>query len=141
VGASPKNVSNDAQAVAFRQQRNSLTWDGIWMMNEWDKVKGLEWAAAPLPTIGDKPAVWASSHNLVVTTQASKDPNKLSASRAFISYISDRSIEWAKSGQVPARNSVRAMPKLSALNPRPASRKFCRVAWAAMVFVAAAIRS
>ena len=72
-GASPKNVSNDAQAVAFRQQRDSLTWDGIWMMNEWDKVKGLEWAAAPLPTIGEKPAVWASSHNLIVTTQATKD--------------------------------------------------------------------
>ena len=44
-GASPKNVSNDAQAVAFRQQRNSLTWDGIWMMNEWEKVKDLQWAA------------------------------------------------------------------------------------------------
>ena len=106
-GASPKNVSNDAQAVAFRQQRNSLTWDGIWMMNEWEKVKDLQWAAAPLPTIGDKPAVWASSHNFVVTTQATKDQNKLAASRAFISYISERSIEWAKSGQVPARNSVR----------------------------------
>ena len=114
-GASPKNVSNDAQAVAFRQQRNSLTWDGIWMMNEWEKVKDLDWAAAALPTIGDKPAVWASSHNLVVTTQASKDPNKLAASRAFISYISDRSIEWAKSGQVPARNSVRESPEFAAL--------------------------
>jgi multiple sugar transport system substrate-binding protein len=114
-GASPKNVSNDAQAVAFRQQRNSLTWDGIWMMNEWEKVKGLEWAAAPVPTIGEKPAVWASSHNLVVTSQATKDPNKLAASRAFISYLSDRSIEWAKSGQVPARNSVRESPEFAAM--------------------------
>ena len=75
-GASPKNVSNDAQAVAFRQQRNSLTWDGIWMMNEWEKVDGLEWAAAPVPTIGDKPAVWASSHNFVVTTQATQGPEQ-----------------------------------------------------------------
>lgn len=106
-GASPKNVSNDAQAVAFRQQRDSLTWDGIWMMNEWEKVKDLEWAAAAVPTIGEKPAVWASSHNFVVTTQATKDPNKLAAARAFISYISERSIDWAKSGQIPARNSVR----------------------------------
>ncbi|MFQ6171191.1 extracellular solute-binding protein [Oryzobacter sp. R7] len=106
-GASPKNVSNDAQAVAFRQQKDSLTWDGIWMMNEWEKVKDLEWAAAAVPTIGDKPAVWASSHNFVVTTQATKDPNKLAAARAFISYISERSIDWAKSGQIPARNSVR----------------------------------
>jgi multiple sugar transport system substrate-binding protein len=114
-GASPKNVSADAQAVAFRQQKNSLTWDGIWMMNEWEKVDGLEWAAAPVPTIGDKPAVWASSHNFVVTTQATKDPNKLAASRAFISYISQRSLDWAKSGQVPARNSVRESPEFAAL--------------------------
>ena len=114
-GASPRNVSNDAQAVAFRQQRNSLTWDGIWMMNEWEKVQGLEWAAAALPTIGDKPAVWASSHNFVVTTQATKDPNKLAASRAFISYISERSIDWAKSGQIPARNSVRESAEFKAL--------------------------
>jgi len=114
-GASPRNVSNEAKVVAFRQQRDSLTWDGIWMMNEWEKVKGLEWAAAPLPTIGDNPAVCASSHNFVVTTQATKDPNKLAASRAFISYISERSIDWAKSGQVPARNSVRESPEFTQL--------------------------
>jgi multiple sugar transport system substrate-binding protein len=114
-GSSPRNVSNDAQAVAFRQQRNSLTWDGIWMMNEWEKVNGLEWEAAKVPTIGDQPAVWASSHNFVVTTQAAKDPNKLAASRAFISYISERSIEWAKSGQIPARNSVRESPEFAEL--------------------------
>jgi len=114
-GASPRNVSNDAQAVAFRQQRDSLTWDGIWMMNEWEKVKGLEWAAAPVPTIGEKPAVWASSHNFVVTTQATKDKNKLEAARAFISYISERSIDWAKSGQIPARNSVRESPEFAKL--------------------------
>ena len=114
-GASPTNVSNDAQAQAFRQQRNSLTWDGIWMMNEWAKVNGLQWGASAVPTIGDKPAVWASSHNFVVTTQSTKDPNKLAASRAFISYISDRSIEWAKSGQIPARNSVRESPAFAAL--------------------------
>jgi multiple sugar transport system substrate-binding protein len=114
-GSSPKNVSNDAQAVAFRQQRDSLTWDGIWMMNEWEKVKDLEWAAAAVPTIGEKPAVWASSHNFVVTTQATKDPNKLAASRAFISYISERSIDWAKSGQIPARNSVRESPEFGQL--------------------------
>ena len=55
---------------------NSLTWDGIWMMNEWEKVEGLEWAAAAVPTIGDKPAVWASSHNFVVTTQADQGPEQ-----------------------------------------------------------------
>ena len=119
-GSSPQNVATDAEAVAFRQQKNSLTWNGIWMMNEWEKVKGLEWAAAPLPTIGEKPGVWASSHNFVVTSQATKDPNKLAASRAFISYISDRSVEWAKSGQIPARNSARETPEFASMKVQSA---------------------
>ena len=114
-GYSPKNVANDAQAVAFRQGKNALTWDGIWMMNEWAKVKNLEWGAAPLPQIGSQPAVWASSHNFVVTSQAQKDPNKLQASKVFISWISDHSIDWAKAGQIPARASVRETPEFQEL--------------------------
>jgi multiple sugar transport system substrate-binding protein len=106
-GYSPKNVANDAQAVAFRQGKNALTWDGIWMMNEWAKVKSLEWGAAPLPQIGSQPAVWASSHNFVVTSQAQKDPNKLQAAKVFIAWISEHSIDWAKAGQIAARASVR----------------------------------
>jgi multiple sugar transport system substrate-binding protein len=114
-GYSPKNVANDAQAVAFRQGKNALTWDGIWMMNEWAKVKSLDWGAAPMPTIGDQQAVWGSSHNFTVTSQAQKDPNKLQASKVFISWISDKSIEWAKAGQIAARASVRESPEFQAL--------------------------
>jgi multiple sugar transport system substrate-binding protein len=114
-GYSPKNVAADAQAVAFRQGKNPLTWDGIWMMNEWAKVDGLQWQASPMPQIGDQQAVWASSHNFVVTSQAQKDANKLQASKVFISWISDHSIDWAKAGQIPARASVRETPEFQEL--------------------------
>jgi multiple sugar transport system substrate-binding protein len=114
-GYSPKNVANDAQAVAFRQGKNALTWDGIWMMNEWAKVDGLDWGAAPMPQIGDQQAVWGSSHNFVVTSQTQEDPNKMQASKVFISWISDKSIEWAKAGQIAARASVRESPEFQAL--------------------------
>lgn len=106
-GASPRNVAEDAQATAFKQGRNALTWDGIWMMNEWATVNDLQWGVAPVPTIGDNPAVWASSHNFVVMRQQQPDQNKLEAARVFISWFSEHSIDWAKSGQIPARNSVR----------------------------------
>jgi multiple sugar transport system substrate-binding protein len=106
-GASPRNVAEDAQAIAFKQGRNAMTWDGIWMMNEWNTVNSLDWGVAPVPTIGEQPAVWASSHNFVVMQQREADQNKLDAARIFISWISDHSIDWAKSGQVPARTSVR----------------------------------
>ena len=114
-GFSPPNVANDAQAQAFRQGRDAMTWDGIWMMNEWAKVEGLDWGAAPLPTIGEKPAVWASSHQLTVMQQRQPDENKLHAARDFLAWLSENSIEWAKSGQIPARNSVRESDEFAGL--------------------------
>jgi multiple sugar transport system substrate-binding protein len=114
-GFSPANVANDAQAQAFRQGRNAMEWDGIWMMNEWAKVQGLDWGAAPLPTIGEKPAVWANSHQLVVMQQREADENKLHAARDFLGWFSENSIEWAKAGQIPARNSVRESDEFAAL--------------------------
>jgi len=119
-GASPRNVAEDAQATAFKQGRNTLTWDGIWMMNEWNTVDQLDWGVAPVPTIGDRPAVWASSHNFVVMRQQEQDQNKLDAARIFISWISERSIEWAKSGQIPARNSVRESAQFQQLQTQSA---------------------
>jgi multiple sugar transport system substrate-binding protein len=120
-GYSPKNVALDAQAVAFRQGKDALTWDGIWMMNEWAKIKSLDWGAAPIPNIGGTEAVWASSHNF--TKQASTDKNKAQAAKVFIKWISDHSIDWAKSGQVPARKSVRESPEFQQLEVQSIAAK------------------
>jgi multiple sugar transport system substrate-binding protein len=114
-GYSPKNVSNDAELQAFQQGRDAITWNGIWQMNTFGGVDGLDWAASVIPTIGDEPAVWASSHQLVVMQQREPDENKLHAARDFLAYLSENSIEWAKSGQVPARNSVRESEEFAAL--------------------------
>jgi multiple sugar transport system substrate-binding protein len=43
----------------------------------------------------------------VITQQATTDENKVEASQVFINWISQQSIEWARAGQIPARNSVR----------------------------------
>ena len=122
-GYSPKNIAQDAQAVAFRQGKDAMTWDGIWMMNEWAKVKNLDWGAAPIPKIGSQEAVWASSHNFVVTKQAANDKNKAQAAKVFIKWVSDHSIDWAKSGQVPARKSVRESPEFQALEVQSIAAK------------------
>ncbi|MDP9465780.1 MAG: extracellular solute-binding protein [Actinomycetota bacterium] len=114
-GFSPKNVASDADFSGFQQQRSSYVIDGIWRMNNWAEVKGLEWSAAPVPTWFDKPAVWASSHQLVMMQQKNPDENKLHATRDFLAYLSENSIEWAKAGQIPARNSVRESQDFQAL--------------------------
>ena len=113
-GYSPKNVANDADYVSFKNQKNSFHWDGIWQTQDLAKTN-LNWTVAPLPQIGDQKAAWAGSHNLVLMRQQRPDDNKLQAGRVFIDWISEHSIDWAKAGQVPARNSVRESEEFQAL--------------------------
>jgi multiple sugar transport system substrate-binding protein len=105
-GYSPKNVASDADYIAFKNEKNSFHWDGIWQSQDLAKTK-LDWGVAPLPMIGSQRAAWAGSHNLVIMRQPRPDDKKLQAAKTFIGWISQHSIEWAKGGQVPARNSVR----------------------------------
>ena len=107
-GVSPRNVAIDTQYNAFKSGRNAGTFDGIWQINDLKTTAPkLKWAMAPIPQIFDQPAVWSNGHNFVLMSQKKADDNKLQASKIFINSISEKSIEWAKSGMVPARNSAR----------------------------------
>ncbi|MDQ3777563.1 MAG: ABC transporter substrate-binding protein [Actinomycetota bacterium] len=119
-GYSPKNVSQDADDVAFRNGKSTFHWDGIWRSQDYGKTNpDLNWGVAPIPQIGEQKGVWANSHQMVITRQASQDENKLQAAKVFINWISEKSIEWAKAGQVPARNSVRESAEFKALEHQP----------------------
>ncbi|MGH2821202.1 MAG: ABC transporter substrate-binding protein [Actinomycetota bacterium] len=107
-GFSPKNVAQDSDATAFIDNRNAFIWNGPWAINEYGGTKGLDWGVATLPQIGPQQGAWAGSHNFVIMNKPDQDPNKFEAAKVFISWISQQSIEWAKAGQVPARESVRA---------------------------------
>ena len=106
-GYSPKDVAQDAEYVAFQNGKNALHWNGIWQINAFKEVEDLDWGVAPVPQIGSQKGVWSGSHNFVIMNQQPIDENKVQASKVFINWISQRSIEWAKAGQVPARKSVR----------------------------------
>jgi len=104
-GRSPRNVAIDTQYTAFKTGKDAITWDGIWQILDLAAVNSLKWDMSFLPKIGDESAVWANSHNFVLYPQT--DNNKTQASKVFIDYISKQSLEWARSGMIPARNSVR----------------------------------
>jgi multiple sugar transport system substrate-binding protein len=106
-GYSPKDVAQDAEYVAFQNGKNALHWNGIWQINAFKEIDDLDWGVAPVPQIGDEKGVWSGSHNFVIMNQQPLDDNKVQASKVFINWISQQSIEWAKAGQIPARNSVR----------------------------------
>ena len=46
---------------------------------------------------------------------AVSSPTPSAAARVFVNYISQKSLEWAKGGQVPARKQVRESAEFKAL--------------------------
>jgi len=108
-GYSPANVDIDAQYLAFKNGKTSITWDGIWQIADLDST-GMNYGIAPIPTIGDQPASWANSHHFFMTDQAAQDENRANAAKTFIGWMSQQSAAWSKAGMIPARNSAREEP-------------------------------
>ena len=113
-GYSPKNVGEEAELIAFQNNENAFYWSGIWNINPL-KEAGVDYGAAPLPQIGSEEATWANSHNFVIMNKRGQDPNKIAASKVFINWVTTNSAEWAKAGQVPARNSARESQEFQSL--------------------------
>ena len=105
-GYSPPNVAIDAQYVAFKSGKTSITWDGIWQINDLEENK-VPYGIAPIPAIFDEQAQWANSHHLFITRQATQDENKAQAAQVFLAWLSENSAEWAGSAMIPARESER----------------------------------
>ena len=122
-GYSPKDIAQDDELTAFQDGKNAFMWNGIWNILTLNEVKDLEWGAAPLPQIGTQKGAWAGSHNFVIMNKRGQDPNKVAASKVFINWISERSAEWAKAGQVPAREEVQESKEFKSLKWQPVFAK------------------
>jgi multiple sugar transport system substrate-binding protein len=114
-GHSPDKIAQDADFIAFQNGKTAFNWNGIWQVNALKGDEKLKWGVAALPNIGGQPAAWAGSHQFVLPTLKTPDENKSTAARVFLNWISQQSLEWAKAGQVPARNSVRESAEFKAL--------------------------
>lgn len=100
-------MAQDADFIALQNGQTAFNWNGIWSINTLRERSDLEWGVARLPNIGGQDAAWAGSHQFVLPVRRTADDDKDRASRVFLNWISEQSLEWAKGGQVPARNSVR----------------------------------
>jgi multiple sugar transport system substrate-binding protein len=104
--------------VGFRQGKVGIVFEGVWMLSELEK-SDLDWCGASFPQIGPKPGVWASSHMMCISGSA--DPVRQKAAWAFVCYLSDHSLDWAATGQIPVRRSLRETAVFKAM---PAQRAF-----------------
>jgi multiple sugar transport system substrate-binding protein len=102
--------TGDPEVNVFKQGNVGITFHGPWWISDLQKLDFVGFA--PLPTIGDQPATWGGSHQLAFT---SDDPTTQAAGAVWIKWLSEHSADWAKAGQVPARESVRNDPNLASV--------------------------
>jgi multiple sugar transport system substrate-binding protein len=125
-GYSPKNVAQDSQYVAFKNDKVPVTWDGIWQINDL-KAGNVPFALVPVPQIGQQNAVWANSHHFYISKQGAADANKMQASKVFIDWISRKSADWAGAGMVPARKSVRESAEVQKTTQAPIAAEIAQM--------------
>lgn len=113
-GISPKGTESDSEIAAFKQGKNGMVFSGVWETNGYVDALKDKLGAGPVPNIGGTMAVWSGSHNLGITTRQMSDDEKKGA-QYFIAWISEHSLDWAKAGQIPARQSVVNSPEFKQL--------------------------
>ncbi len=107
-GLHPQDVEADAEVSSFESGDSCMAITGIWQTTRLAEALGDDFGAAPIPQIFDGPGVWAGSHTLAISSAAEGDT--LQGVKHFIAWLSANSTEWAKAGQIPARNAAREDP-------------------------------
>jgi ABC-type glycerol-3-phosphate transport system substrate-binding protein len=77
---------------------------GTWFRNFATDQTDIEWEAWPEIQFGPQPATWFGAHTWMVPV--SLEGEKLDAVQTLIQWVSDHQVDWAASGQVPARISA-----------------------------------
>ena len=78
------------------------------MMNGMKKLASFEWGVLPYPQLGNRAAVWASSH--VMCLPRFSDTIDWEAAWTLLTYLSNHGVTWSDGGQLPARYSQLSSP-------------------------------
>lgn len=98
------NKDGEDPAQLFLQEKLIFYPEGIWMNNNLKDAK-FEYGLTNAPQLTDdksKMVNWSSSHQFVMFNSKDRSDEKAKGVVAFIDWIRDNSLEWAKAGQNPA---------------------------------------
>jgi ABC-type glycerol-3-phosphate transport system substrate-binding protein len=79
---------------------------GTWFRNFAADQTDIEWSAWPNFQFGAEPATWFGAHTFMIPSNTQGE--QLEAVQTLIQWVSDHQVDWAASGQVPARLSAQA---------------------------------
>lgn len=77
---------------------------GTWFRNFAVDQTDIEWTTWPQFQFGPEPATWFGAHTFMVPVTAQGE--QLAAVQRLIEWVSEHQVDWAASGQVPARISA-----------------------------------
>lgn len=105
---SPANLGWQTDLANFKAGHSCFMQNGVWELSD-IKASGLKWGITTIPTMGEKPSMWAGAAWLVLPKQRSSyDSAKRSGALTFISWMTSQqgSLQWTESGNLTVRPDV-----------------------------------
>jgi multiple sugar transport system substrate-binding protein len=116
------NVDYGAANQAFVNGEAGVMVNGTWLIGDMITQSNkpgaaLEkgYAVSPFAQLYAKPAVWADGHSWVMLKGGAKDEKTRKAAYAFLKFLYDNDVEWARTGHLPTRASVINSPAFTGL--------------------------
>lgn len=115
-----------AAIQAFVAGQGAVMVNGTWLLGDlWKESQRAGrplsggYAAVPFATLYSQPGAWADNHLLVMLKGGTHNAAERSAALRFLRFIDDEGGAWARTGQLPTRQSVMVGPAFMALPMRP----------------------
>lgn len=99
-------MNYDESVELFRNGDAAFHLNGVWVTGLFEQASGLNFAAAPFPSLFGGAQSWANSHMFVVPRQSRMDPQKVRAVLTFVEWMTRNGSKWAVAGHIPVRKSV-----------------------------------
>lgn len=129
-GLSTRNMDYSAALQAFMAGAGGVMPNGTWLLGELNtraskagNPLSRQYEALPEPTLFGQPATWADSHTWVMLRNPRQTAAEREAGLRFLRFLNDESLAWARTGQLPARQSAvdsaafKALPMRGSLGP------------------------
>ncbi|MEX3980765.1 extracellular solute-binding protein [Paraburkholderia sp. EG287A] len=110
---------------AFENGKAGVLMVGTWMIEDFtnlakkpDSPLANGYDVVPFPNLYQKKAVWADGHSWVMLKGGAKDEKTRHAALVFLKFLYDHDGDWARTGHLPARQSIITSATFNALPHR-----------------------
>lgn len=114
-----------ASNQAFENGKAGVLMCGTWVIEDFtnlakkpDSALANGYEVVPFKNLYQKKAVWADGHSWVMLKGGAKDEKTRHAALVFLKFLYDHDADWARTGHLPARQSVIDSPEFNALPHR-----------------------